>query len=190
MTLLCNVKTKTTQTRSHLKIKYRPNLDCISGRILYTLLKNLPCYTWHMWGCNWGFHFGSIGSKNFLKSHSWQKCLTPLILRRPPRLFTSPLFSIFPCHYLHFLLSCFFGWLCHHTTSNRFCLMILRLKVVESWYQQHLDKCFMQQAVKFTEGLAHMTWVLLVFWFDITRTQTNTQRIQKHQQTKTNLNIY
>lgn len=68
--------------------------------------------------------------------------------------------------------------------------MILRLKVVESWYQQHLDKCFMQQAVKFTEGLAHMTWVLLVFWFDITRTQTNTQRIQKHQQNKTNLNIY
>lgn len=115
------------------------------------------------------------GRKIFLIVIVGRKVSNPLIFRRPPRLFTSPLFSIFPCHYLQFLLSCFFAWLCHLATSNKFCLMILRLKVVESWYQQHLDKCFMQQAVKFTErfGTYDMGFASILIWY---HTHTNKHR--------------
>ena len=33
--------------------------------------------------------------------------------------------------------------------------------------------CFMQWDIKFTEGLAQMTWFLLLLWFDVTHRQTH-----------------
>ena len=78
----------------------------------------------------------------------------------------------FCCH-----LSCFFGWMGDHATFDvLFYLMDPHTLSLGTLAPEDLDVCFMQQGVKFTE-VWYIMWCgfLLVLWFDITHTQTQTQ---------------
>ena len=78
----------------------------------------------------------------------------PPILWRPSPILLAPLFQILliPTPYSppHFLLVYFFGWM---------------------W-------SFMQQEIKFTEGVTRMTWLLVAFWFEITDSNKHIQEKQ------------
>ena len=78
---------------------------------------------------------------------------------------------------LLFLLSCFFGWMSDHATFDvLFYLMITWIytcRALVLQYQKDLDVCFLQQGIKFTE-VWHIMCFLLVLWFDITHTNTQT----------------
>ena len=103
--------------------------------------------------------------------------LTPLFMKTPSILLTPPHFS----NFTQFTRALFVALLLvEYVTMPDLISYLMDLNGAYSTstsleYQQHLV-CFMQQGIKFTEGLANMTWFLLVLWFHIIHRQTHTEK--------------
>ena len=103
----------------------------------------------------------------------------------PPRfqILPNPLPSSLPLTStpLLFLLSCFSRSMGDYATFDvLICLMVFwvhkcRALVPLSLSTRRTFLCFMQQGIKSTD-VWHIMWFLLVLWFDITYTETHTQR--------------